>query len=147
MPDGKKLKLTIPNGHLGQKSIDIFQKAYYKISGQDRSYRPAFGDRSAEERKMIRQVGSRRRLRWPVDRAVVEIEFRSVDQARALARGARSERLHQDRVGTVGPEPIVEEDDHPESERTSTEGACRGPSDFPWRKDDAVEAPDAKNLY
>lgn len=46
----KKLKLTIPNGHLGQKSIDIFQKAYYKISGQDRSYRPGFSDPDVELR-------------------------------------------------------------------------------------------------
>ena len=50
MPSSKKLKLTIPNGHLGQKSIDIFQKAYYKLSGQDRSYRPAFGDPEVELR-------------------------------------------------------------------------------------------------
>ena len=50
MPSSKKLKLTIPNGHLGQKSIEIFQKAYYKISGQDRSYRPAFGDPDVELR-------------------------------------------------------------------------------------------------
>jgi ATP phosphoribosyltransferase len=50
MPSTKKLKLTIPNGHLGQKSIEIFQKAYYKISGQDRSYRPAFGDPDVELR-------------------------------------------------------------------------------------------------
>jgi ATP phosphoribosyltransferase len=50
LPSNKKLKLTIPNGHLGQKSIDIFQKAYYKISGQDRSYRPAFGDPDVELR-------------------------------------------------------------------------------------------------
>jgi ATP phosphoribosyltransferase len=50
MPSSKKLKLTIPNGHLGQKSIDIFQKAYYKLSGQDRSYRPAFGDPDVELR-------------------------------------------------------------------------------------------------
>src|SRR5438552_1629162 len=50
MTSGKKLKLTIPNGHLGQKSIEIFQKAYYKISGQDRSYRPAFGDPDVELR-------------------------------------------------------------------------------------------------
>jgi ATP phosphoribosyltransferase len=50
MPSSKKLKLTIPNGHLGQKSIEIFQKAYYKISGQDRSYRPAFGDPDIELR-------------------------------------------------------------------------------------------------
>ena len=47
---GEKMKLTIPNGHLGQKSIEIFQKAYYKISGQDRSYRPAFGDPDVELR-------------------------------------------------------------------------------------------------
>jgi hypothetical protein len=82
-----------------------------------------------------------------VDRAIVEIEFRSLDQARALARRARSEHLHQDRVGTVGPEPIVKEDDHPESDRTSTEGTCRSPSDFPWRKHDAVEAGEANDLY
>ena len=50
MPSSKKLKLTIPNGHLGQKSIEIFQKAYYKISGQDRSYRPGFGDPDVELR-------------------------------------------------------------------------------------------------
>jgi ATP phosphoribosyltransferase len=50
MPSSRKLKLTIPNGHLGQKSIEIFQKAYYKISGQDRSYRPAFGDPDIELR-------------------------------------------------------------------------------------------------
>jgi len=50
MPSSKKLKLTIPNGHLGQKSIDIFQKAYYKISGQDRSYRPGFSDPDVELR-------------------------------------------------------------------------------------------------
>jgi ATP phosphoribosyltransferase len=50
LPSSRKLKLTIPNGHLGQKSIEIFQKAYYKISGQDRSYRPAFGDPDVELR-------------------------------------------------------------------------------------------------
>lgn len=50
MPSSRKLKLTIPNGHLGQKSIEIFQKAYYKISGQDRSYRPGFGDPDVELR-------------------------------------------------------------------------------------------------
>jgi len=50
VPSSKKLKLTIPNGHLGQKSIEIFQKAYYKISGQDRSYRPGFGDPDVELR-------------------------------------------------------------------------------------------------
>ena len=50
MPSSKKLKLTIPNGHLGQKSIEIFQKAYYKISGQDRSYRPGFSDPDVELR-------------------------------------------------------------------------------------------------
>ena len=46
----EKLRLTIPNGHLGQKSIEIFQKAYYKISGQDRSYRPGFSDPHVELR-------------------------------------------------------------------------------------------------
>ena len=45
-----KLKVTIPNGHLGQKSVEIFQKAYYKISGQDRTYRPAIGDPDIELR-------------------------------------------------------------------------------------------------
>ena len=50
MPSSKKLNLTIPNGHLGQKSIEIFQKAYYKISGQDRSYRPGFSDPDVELR-------------------------------------------------------------------------------------------------
>ena len=50
MSSSKKLKLTIPNGHLGQKSIEILQKAYYKISGQDRSYRPGFGDPDVELR-------------------------------------------------------------------------------------------------
>jgi ATP phosphoribosyltransferase len=45
-----KLKVTIPNGHLGQKSIEIFQKAYYKISGQDRTYRPSIGDPDIELR-------------------------------------------------------------------------------------------------
>lgn len=50
MPSREKLKLTIPNGHLGQKSIEIFQRAYYRISGQDRSYRPAIGDPEIELR-------------------------------------------------------------------------------------------------
>ena len=50
MASNKKLKLTIPNGHLGQKSIEILQKAYYKVSGQDRTYRPAFGDPEVELR-------------------------------------------------------------------------------------------------
>ncbi len=43
-----KLKLTLPNGHLGKSSLEIFQKAYYKISGQDRTYRPYFGDPDVE---------------------------------------------------------------------------------------------------
>jgi ATP phosphoribosyltransferase len=43
-----KLRLTLPNGHLGKASFDIFQKAYYKISGQDRTYRPYFGDPDVE---------------------------------------------------------------------------------------------------
>ena len=46
----EKLRLAIPNGHLGQKSTEIFQKAYYKISGQDRSYRPGFSDPDIELR-------------------------------------------------------------------------------------------------
>jgi ATP phosphoribosyltransferase len=50
MASEKMLKLTIPNGHLGQKSIDILQKAYYKVSGQDRTYRPAFSDPEVELR-------------------------------------------------------------------------------------------------
>lgn len=50
LTEGKKLKLTIPNGHLGQKSIEIFQKAYYKISSPDRSYRPGFSDPDVELR-------------------------------------------------------------------------------------------------
>jgi ATP phosphoribosyltransferase len=43
-----KLKLTLPNGHLGKASLEIFQRAYYKISGQDRTYRPYFSDRDVE---------------------------------------------------------------------------------------------------
>jgi len=50
VPSNKKLKLVIPNGHLGQKSIEIFTKAHYKISGQDRTYRPGFSDPDVELR-------------------------------------------------------------------------------------------------
>jgi ATP phosphoribosyltransferase len=45
-----KLKLTLPNGHLGKSSTEIFQRAYYRISGQDRTYRPYFGDPDVELR-------------------------------------------------------------------------------------------------
>jgi hypothetical protein len=62
-------------------------------------------------------------------------------------RRARSERLHQDRVGTVGPKPIVEQDNHSESDRTPTEGARRGPPDLPGRKNDPVEGIETDYLY
>lgn len=46
----RQLKLALPKGSLEKATFDIFQKAYYKISGQDRTYRPYFGDPEVELR-------------------------------------------------------------------------------------------------
>jgi hypothetical protein len=100
--------------------------------------RLAFGDRSTEKRKMVRQIGGRRPFRRSRDRAIIEIAFRSLDEARAFVRRARSERLHQDRVGTVGPKPIVEQDPitpkaiaHPPKAPAAAHPICRGAKTTP----------------
>lgn len=46
----RQLRLALPKGSLEKATFDIFQKAYYKISGQDRTYRPYFGDPDIELR-------------------------------------------------------------------------------------------------
>jgi ATP phosphoribosyltransferase len=46
----RQLKLALPKGSLEKATYEIFQKAYYKISGQDRTYRPFFGDPDIELR-------------------------------------------------------------------------------------------------
>lgn len=50
MSMSKQLKLALPKGSLEKATFDIFQRAYYKISGQDRTYRPFFGDPGVELR-------------------------------------------------------------------------------------------------
>jgi len=49
-PTARQLKLALPKGSLEKATFEIFQKAYYKISGQDRTYRPYFGDSDIELR-------------------------------------------------------------------------------------------------
>jgi len=46
----EQLKLALPKGSLEKATFEIFQKAYYKISGQDRTYRPYFSDPEIELR-------------------------------------------------------------------------------------------------
>jgi ATP phosphoribosyltransferase len=46
----RQLKLALPKGSLEKATTEIFQKAYYKISGQDRTYHPYFGDPEIELR-------------------------------------------------------------------------------------------------
>ena len=46
----EQLKLALPKGSLEKATFEIFQKSYYKISGQDRTYRPFFGDPEIELR-------------------------------------------------------------------------------------------------
>ena len=46
----RQLKLALPKGSLEKATFDLFQRAYYKISGQDRTYRPFFGDPDIELR-------------------------------------------------------------------------------------------------
>ena len=43
-----KLKLTLPKGSLEKATFEIFQKAFYGISGQDRTYRPLINDPDIE---------------------------------------------------------------------------------------------------
>lgn len=45
-----KLKLTLPKGSLEKATYEIFQRAFYKISGQDRTYRPFISDPEIELR-------------------------------------------------------------------------------------------------
>jgi len=46
----ERLKLALPKGSLEKATFEIFQKSYYKISGQDRTYRPYFSDPEIELR-------------------------------------------------------------------------------------------------
>ncbi len=45
-----KLKLTLPKGSLEKATYELFQRASYKISGQDRTYRPYISDPDIELR-------------------------------------------------------------------------------------------------
>jgi ATP phosphoribosyltransferase len=45
-----KLKLTLPKGSLEKATYDLFQRAFYKISGQERTYRPFISDPDIELR-------------------------------------------------------------------------------------------------
>ncbi|HXY83563.1 MAG TPA: ATP phosphoribosyltransferase [Candidatus Saccharimonadales bacterium] len=42
------MKLTLPKGSLEKATFDIFQRAFYKISGADRTYRPSISDPEIE---------------------------------------------------------------------------------------------------
>lgn len=46
----QQLKLALPKGSLEKATFELFQKAYYKISGQDRTYRPYISDPEIELR-------------------------------------------------------------------------------------------------
>jgi len=46
----EQLKLALPKGSLEKATFEIFQKSYYRISGQDRTYRPYFSDPEVELR-------------------------------------------------------------------------------------------------
>ncbi len=46
----EQLKLALPKGSLEKATFEIFQKSYYRISGQDRTYRPYFSDPEIELR-------------------------------------------------------------------------------------------------
>ncbi len=46
----RQLKLALPKGSLEKATFEIFQKAYYRISGQDRTYRPYINDPDIELR-------------------------------------------------------------------------------------------------
>lgn len=43
-----RLKLTLPKGSLEKPTYEIFQRAFYKISGQDHTYRPLINDLEIE---------------------------------------------------------------------------------------------------
>jgi ATP phosphoribosyltransferase len=49
----RKIKLTIPKGSLEEDTSTIFQEAFYKITGQERTYRPVISD-SEIELKVLR---------------------------------------------------------------------------------------------
>ena len=44
----KNLKLALPKGSLEKATYDIFQRAFYRISGQDHTYRPLINDTEIE---------------------------------------------------------------------------------------------------
>ncbi|HVN28608.1 MAG TPA: hypothetical protein VMT64_08990, partial [Candidatus Binataceae bacterium] len=76
-----------------------------------------------------------------------EKNVRGLEDQRPGARAARSERLNQNRLARVGPQPVVEQDDHGEGNRAAVERRCRVPTDFLRRKYDAVECDEAYYLY
>lgn len=45
-----KVRLAIPNGHLNRETLEIFTRAGYRISGQERTYTPVIDDRHIELR-------------------------------------------------------------------------------------------------
>ena len=44
----KTLKLTLPKGSLEAATSELFKGAFYRIAGQERTYRPAINDPEIE---------------------------------------------------------------------------------------------------
>jgi hypothetical protein len=78
---------------------------------------------------------------------VSEKKVRSPEKLRTSTRDARSERLHQDRLARVRPQPVVERYDHAEGNRATVERGCCVQIDFLRCKYDAVECNEADYLY
>ena len=107
----------------------------------------ALGHHSIKKRHMCGQVGSRCR-QWRSRYAFAsEKKVRSPEKLRTGTRNARAERLHQDRLARVGPQPVVEQNDHAEGDRATVERGRGVPTDFLRFKHDAVECNEADYLY
>jgi len=90
----RKIKLTLPKGSLEKATYELFQGAFYKISGQDRMYRPVINDPEIEL-KILRP----QEIPVYVAGGVYDVGITGVDWV--IETGAKIERLLDLEYGRV----------------------------------------------
>ncbi len=90
----RKIKLTLPKGSLEKATYELFRGAFYKISGQDRMYRPVINDPEIEL-KILRP----QEIPVYVAGGVYDVGITGVDWV--IETGAKIERLLDLEYGRV----------------------------------------------
>jgi ATP phosphoribosyltransferase len=89
-----KLKLALPKGSLEKATFELFQRAFYRITGQDRTYRPYIGDPDIELRILRPQE-----IPVYVADGIQDVGITGIDWI--IETGARIERLLNLEYGRV----------------------------------------------